>query len=501
MVSKRTKAATKRARSKRTKRAKQADAEVKRVTVARHIVAKTRESMNKRLYSDAEKLMYMMYETYLNDLGAVIFSVHGTDDEERAHGMESFAPGHITAYIVNNPGIEFEIAMSYEDINQTIRVWTTEEWMQEFYMPGGMMGGRLYKRSQDMLIPTLDGIEARIFTTARLSTRVLFSGPAHGKPVIFLHGNLTSATFWEETMLAMPDGYRCIAPDQRGFGEADPAAVVDGENGLGDMAEDVIALMNRLNIEEAHVVGHSMGGGVVWRLLRDVPFYLRSASLIAPVSPFGFGGTKDADGTLCAPDAAGSGGGVANPQYTQLLRDGERGDGEMSPRAVMNGFYWKPPFTSSREEDLLLSVLATHTDERDYPGDSNASEHFPFVAPGRWGVLNAMAPNNQPDFDRLCENDEKPPILWLRGDSDQVIADESMFDLATFGKLGVIPGYPGEDVCPPQPMIQQIAAVLDKRREAGGRVDEVLLEDCGHTPFIEKAEEFNQALHAFLASV
>ena len=54
--------------------------------------------------------------------------------------------------------------------------------------------------------------------------------------------------------------------------------------------------------------------------------------MVAPVSPFGFGGTKDADGTLCAEDAAGSGGGVANPQYTQMLKDGERGDGEMTPR-------------------------------------------------------------------------------------------------------------------------------------------------------------------------
>ena len=74
----------------------------------------------------------------------------------------------------------------------------------------------------------------------------------------------------------------------------------------------------------------------------------------------------------------------------------------------------------------------------------------------------------------------------------------SMFDLATFGKLGVIPGYPGEDVCPPQPMIQQIRHVLGNYAAAGGVVTEAVIDDCGHTPFVEKAAEFNRHLHTFL---
>ena len=349
-----------------------------------------------------------------------------------------------------------------------------------------------------MTIPTLAGINARTISTARITTRVLFAGDESGTPVIFLHGNLTSATFWEETILAMPTGYRSVALDQRGFGDADPDAVIDGSRGLADMSEDVVALMDTLGIDKAHVVGHSMGGGVLWNLLMDAPERLLSAALVAPVSPYGFGGTKDAEGTLCAPDGAGSGGGVANPQYTQLLKDSDRSEGEMTPLTVMNNFYWKPPFRSEREEDLLTSVLQTHMGERDYPGDFVASENWPGVAPGRWGVLNGMAPNNQPDVSRLYAIDPKPPVLWLRGDSDQVIADMSMFDLATFGKLGVVPGWPGDEVCPPQPMIAQISYVLDKYAAAGGSVDEVVIEGCGHTPFVERADDFNRHFHAFL---
>ena len=76
-----------------------------------------------------------------------------------------------------------------------------------------------------------------------------------------------------------------------------------------------------------------------------------------------------------------------------------------------------------------------------------------------------------------------------------------MFDLATFGKMGVVPGWPGEDVCPPQPMIQQIRHVLDNYAAAGGIVERVVIADCGHTPFVEKATDFNRALHNFLEAL
>jgi hypothetical protein len=92
----------------------------------------------------------------------------------------------------------------------------------------------------------------------------------------------------------------------------------------------------------------------------------------------------------------------------------------------------------------------------------------------------------------------KPPILWLRGADDQIVSDSSLFEFGTLGKLGAVPGWPGEEVYPPQPMVSQTRAVLDQYAANGGRYWEVVLADTGHTPYIEKPEEFNEAFHHHL---
>ena len=89
-------------------------------------------------------------------------------------------------------------------------------------------------------IPTLPGIASQMIGTARLQVHALLCGPDGGLPVLFIHGNGASATFWEETMLALPAGFRAIAPDLRGYGDTEPLPV-DATLGLGDMVDDVLA--------------------------------------------------------------------------------------------------------------------------------------------------------------------------------------------------------------------------------------------------------------------
>ena len=144
---------------------------------------------------------------------------------------------------------------------------------------------------------TIPGITAETVTTDRLSTRVLFSGPEDGIPVLFIHGNFSSATWWEETMVSLPPEYRAIAPDLRGFGGSDPAVKVNAQIGMRDFVDDAVALVNHLGYDRFHLVGNSLGGLVVWWMMADESERLISATLAGPGSPYGFGATKDAQGT------------------------------------------------------------------------------------------------------------------------------------------------------------------------------------------------------------
>ncbi len=140
-----------------------------------------------------------------------------------------------------------------------------------------------------MSVPTLSGVTPKMITTERITTRVLFSGPEDGQAVLFLHGNASSATWWEQTMVALPVGLRGIAPDQRGFGDAGVEKKVDATRGAGDWADDAAALLDALGIDQAHVVGNSLGGVVVWRLLADYPHRVvtRPAGPISPAPAAG----------------------------------------------------------------------------------------------------------------------------------------------------------------------------------------------------------------------
>lgn len=350
-----------------------------------------------------------------------------------------------------------------------------------------------------MAVPTLSGIEARTVETDRLRTRVLFSGPHDGVPVLFLHGNLASATWWEETMLRLPKGFRGIAPDQRGYGDADPKAKIDARRGLGDLADDAVALLDHLGIQRAHVVGHSLGGCVVWQLLARYPSRLRSAVLVAPGSPYGFGGTKDERGTPCAPDFAGSGAGLVNPELVRRLSAGDRTTESLfSPRAALRNLVFGPPFVPRREEDLLSATLSVHLGERDYPGDSVPSPHWPFVAPGIWGPNNALSPKYVVPAQEIVGAVPKVPVLWIRGGKDLAVSDAAAADPGNLGRMGLLPGWPGMEAYPPQPMLKQTRRVLEEYGKAGGTYAEVVLPGSAHVPFLDDPQGFDRAFHAHL---
>lgn len=340
------------------------------------------------------------------------------------------------------------------------------------------------------------GITTGRVETPRLAANVLERpSDAATKTVLFVHGNTSSSLFWQPMMLDLPGDVRAIAVDLRGFGES-ATLPVDATRGVRDFSDDVASVIDALDLGAVHVVGWSLGGGVAMQLLLDRPELVASLTLVAPVSPYGFGGTR-LDGSLLTPDAAGTGGGGANPDFIARLERGDRSDEPGSPRAVFRATYVAPGYQSEHEDIWVESMLTTKTGIDNDPGDSTPSENWPGFAPGGRGVLNTLAPTLF-NTTAIVDLDRKPPILWIHGVQDAIVGDASFFDLNQLGKAGIIPGWPGDDVAPAQPMIRQTRAVLERYAERGGVFTELELQDCGHSPHVEKPEEFRAALMAHI---
>ncbi|GAA2741027.1 alpha/beta hydrolase [Kitasatospora cinereorecta] len=330
-------------------------------------------------------------------------------------------------------------------------------------------------------------IADRLTTTRRLTVSYAEIEDRTGEPVVLVHGNVSSGVFWHSTMAALPTRYRPLAPDLRGFGSTEPLPV-DATRGLRDHSEDLLSFLQALALGPVHLVGWSMGGGVVLQLLRDRPDLVRSLTLVNPVSPYGFGGTHGVDGQLNSPDGAGSGAGGAAPEFVRLLREGDLGSASpFAPRSVLDTAYVSEPL--AEPDRYLTAMLTTRVGDGHYPGDSRPSDAWPGFAPGERGVLNSMAPTHF-RIDDLELVEPKPPILWIRGSADVIVSDTSLFDLAHLGALGLVPGWPGADACPAQPMVTQTRAVLDRYAAAGGRVREVVVEGAGHSVQLERPKEF-----------
>jgi pimeloyl-ACP methyl ester carboxylesterase len=325
------------------------------------------------------------------------------------------------------------------------------------------------------------------------------SGPEDGVPVVLVHGNLSTGRFYEHLMPDAPGTLRLLAPDMRGFGDTERVPI-DATRGLRDWADDTAALLAALGLERPpHLAGWSTGGAAIAAFAMDRP--VASLTFIDPVSPYGYGGVRR-DGSPCCPDYAGSGGGTGSPDFTQRLAENDRStDSAASPRNVMNASYWSPNHREPRErEDLLLDeILKSQTGDDGYPGDLSPSESWPTVAPGTRGILNALSPKYC-DWSGIVDLDPKPPILWVHGTADIVVADGAAWEIGTLGKMGAVPGWPGEDEFPPQPMVRQIRDVLERYRDAGGRVEMEMFEGSGHFPAMDARERFAEVFFGFIAA-
>ena len=105
-----------------------------------------------------------------------------------------------------------------------------------------------------------------------------------GPPVVFSHGWPLSADAFEDQMFFLASrGYRCIAHDRRGHGRSSQPW---SGNDMDTYADDLAALVQKLDLKDAIHVGHSTGGGEVARYIgRHGTQRVAKAVLIGAVAP------------------------------------------------------------------------------------------------------------------------------------------------------------------------------------------------------------------------
>lgn len=125
-----------------------------------------------------------------------------------------------------------------------------------------------------------------------------------GRPVVLIHGWPLSGASWSEQVPALTDaGYRVVTYDRRGFGDSDkPGTGYDYDT----FAADLGGLLDGLDLQDASLVGFSMGGGEVARYLGTAgDARVRSAVFAAAVPPYLLKSDDNPDGGLGEDDVKG----------------------------------------------------------------------------------------------------------------------------------------------------------------------------------------------------
>lgn len=112
--------------------------------------------------------------------------------------------------------------------------------------------------------------------------RIDYREAGEGRAVLLLHGLAGSSRFWEDTLKALPEGFRGIAPDLLGFGDSEKPKE---EVGISRHVAMLEMLAQSLGLTRWDLVGHSMGGMVALAWALKAPKTVRKMILVnTPIS-------------------------------------------------------------------------------------------------------------------------------------------------------------------------------------------------------------------------
>jgi len=234
-----------------------------------------------------------------------------------------------------------------------------------------------------------------------------------GKPVVLIHGWPLSGRAWESQLMALVEaGYQVITYDRRGFGRSSqPWQAYDYDT----LAQDLKALMDELDLQDATIVGFSMGGGEVARYLGNYGSERVSKAVLASaVPPYLFKADDNPDGGLEEADV-------------QEFLDGVSGD-----RIAFLNDFTKNFFTPKDGKLLVSKPMRLYN--RDIASYASAKATYDCVKSFAYTGFR----------DDLKKFDV--PTLVIHGDADQIVpfevSGERSHEMIADSQLHIVEGGP-----------------------------------------------------------
>ncbi len=225
-------------------------------------------------------------------------------------------------------------------------------------------------------------------TIAQLSSiELAYQEVGLGIPLLLIHGFCGSSSYWDRVVPALSQAHRVIVPDLRGHGQSSAGAAPCT---IDELAEDLVQLLDHLNIPQAAVFGHSLGGYIALAMAERHPQRLLGLSLIHS---------------------------TAYPDSAEAKANRDKGIAAISSHGV-------DPFVDTLVPKLFAQMNLTVMPEQ---VDLAKEIGYGTSASGAIHALHAM--RDRPDRNHVLETFESPMLL-LAGEHDQIIPIDRAFSVS-----------------------------------------------------------------------